>query len=124
MTAIQDVDIHADKSVFYKLHLVKPSHGSIFAVTTSVEPFSVEVFVYDSSFNPPYSSAVRFAQQFSAAESAFEHGLNWVLGHAKAYGYSISRINNPCNCEFLDKAGQAAVLNRLGISPEHQVNGA
>lgn len=124
MTPIQDIDVHTDKAVFYKLHLVRPSHGSEFGVNSPAAPFSVEVFVYDSEFKPPYSSAVRFAKQFSAPDDAFQQGLSWVLGHAAAYGYAVNRINNPCNCEFLDKAAQAAVLSRLGISPEHHVNGA
>lgn len=122
MTPLQDIDIHSDNSVFYKLHLVSP-HGSSFAVPASAKLFSVEVLVYDSEFKPPYSSAIRFHEQFATAELAFEHGLKWVLGHATAYGYSCNRINNPCNCEFLSKADQSTVLNRLGISPLLQVNG-
>jgi hypothetical protein len=121
---IQDIDIHTDKSVFYKLNLIRPSHGSTFVAQTNNEPFSVEVLVYDSEFNPPYFSAIRFPKQFAVAEAAFEHGLRWILGHTKAHKYSINRINNPCNCEFLDKTSQATVLKNLAITATHQVNGA
>lgn len=123
MIPVQDIDIHTDKAVFYKLHLVQPSSGSAFSTGPSSNPFSVEVLVYDSEFEPPYSSAIRFPQQFSKAEDAFEHGIIWVRGHTKVHSYAVNRINNPCNCEFLDKAGQATVLDRLGISPIHHVNG-
>lgn len=115
MIPLQEVDIHTDKKVFYKVHLVAP---------TGVAPFFTEVLVYDSEFNPPFQSSVSFHQQFKDAGDAFTHALNWVKGYSAKQGYNIQRINNPCNCEFLSQLEQQTVVEAAGFVFQVQVNGA
>ncbi|QDX96293.1 hypothetical protein EGD00_02690 [Pectobacterium carotovorum subsp. carotovorum] len=115
MIPIQEVDIHTDKKVFYKLHLVAP---------TGAAPFSTEVLVYDSEFNPPFISRVTFHHQFQDSKAAFAHGLSWVEGYSKKHGYTVNRINNPCNCEFLSQADQQQSVQSVGLKIWVQVNGA
>jgi hypothetical protein len=115
MVPIQEVDIHTDKKVFYKLHIVAP---------TGAAPFFTEVLVYDSEFNPPFASTVTFHQQFQDANAAFSHALSWVAGYSKKHGYTVSRIDNPCNCEFLSQADQQKSVNNSGFTIQVQVNGA
>lgn len=111
---LQEIDIHTNKKVFYKLHLVAPS---------GFAPFFTEVIVYDSEFNPPFQSNVSFHQQFQDATAAFAHALNWVKGYSTKHCYTISRINNPCNCEFLLQADQQNVVQAAGFTLQVQVNG-
>lgn len=115
MIPLQEVDIHTDKKVFFKLHLVAP---------TAAAPYSTEVLVYDAEFKPPFQSVVSFHQQFTTAKDAFTHALSWVKGYAAQHGYAINRINNPCNCEFLRQSEQQSIVNMVGITLQVQVNGA
>lgn len=114
MIPLQEVNIHTDKNVFYKLHLITP---------TGAAPFSVEILVYDSEFNPPFESKVSFHQQFQCASDAFAHALNWVKRYSAKHGYSVERINNPCNCEFLSKTDQQSSVYSAGLSIQVEVNG-
>jgi hypothetical protein len=115
MVPIQEVDIHTDKNVFYKLHIVSP---------TGAAPFFIEVLVYDSEFNPPFASKVNFHQQFQDANAAFMHGFSWVSGYSKKHGYTVNRINNPYNCEFLSQTDQQKSVQNAGFTIQVQVNGA
>ena len=115
MVPLQEVDIHTDKKVFYKVHLVAP---------TGAAPFFTEVLVYDSEFDPPFQSNVSFHQQFNGAKDAFTHALNWVKGYSTKHGYTIKRINNPCNCEFLSQQDRQATVQAAGFTIQVQVNGA
>lgn len=114
MIPLQEVDIHTNQNVFYKLHLIAP---------TGAAPFSVEVLLYDSEFDPPFQSHVSFSQQFQNASAAFTHALNWVQGYCAQHGYSIKRINNPCNCEFLQHADQQQIVEVAELSISVEVNG-
>lgn len=115
MIPLQEIDIHTEKNVFFKVHLVAP---------TESPPFSTEVLFYDSEFSPPFQSTVSFHRQFNTAKDAFTHALSWVKGYAAQHGYAINRINNPCNCEFLLRDDQQAVVNASNIALQVQVNGA
>ena len=114
MIPLQEVDIHTDRKVFYKVHLVAP---------TGVAPFFTEVFVYDSEFQPPFQSSVSFHQQFNSAKDAFAHALNWTKSYSTTHAYIVNRINNPCGCEFLLKVDQQTVVQAAGLSLQVQVNG-
>jgi hypothetical protein len=62
MIPLQEIDVHTDKNVFYKVHIIAP---------TGQAPFSAEVLVYDSEFKPPFASVVSFHQYFQDAKAAF-----------------------------------------------------
>jgi hypothetical protein len=115
MIPLQDIDLHTDKQVFYKLHVIAP---------TGHAPFAAEVLVYDSEFDPAFASTVSFNQTFSDSRSAFAHAFNWINGYSTKHGYTINRINNPCNCEFVSQADQQSVVQAKGLALTVQVNGA
>ena len=115
MIPLQEVDVHTDKKVFYKVHLLAPN---------GVAPFFTEILVYDSDFDPPFQSNVSFHQQFNNASDAFNHALNWVNGYSAKHGYTINRVNNPCNCEFLSQQDQQVIVQSAGFKIQVQVNGA
>lgn len=113
MVPIQEVDFHTDKKVIYKLHIISP---------TGAAPFFTEVFVYDSEFNPPFASMVTFQQQFQDSKAAFTYVLYWVENYSKKQGYTVNRINNPCNCEFLSQADQQQSVQSAGLNIQVKVN--
>jgi len=112
---IQEVDVHTDAKVSFRMHLVRPGSDG---------PFFTQIFVNDAQFEIPFSSSVQFHQQFDTAKEAFNHGLSWVRKYCVVHSYNISCINNPCNCELLRKPDQESVANQLGIYSPVQVNGA
>lgn len=114
MIPLQEIDFHAAEKVFYKVHLVAP---------TGAAPFFAEVLVYDSEFVPPYQSNVTFRQGFQSAAAAFGHVLDWVKAHSVKHGYTVNRLDNPCNCEFLARDVQQKSVQTAGLSLQVQVNG-
>lgn len=115
MIPVQEVNFHTDKKVFYKLHIIS---------STGTTPFFAEVFVYDSEFDPPFTSTVNFHQNFQDSKAAFTHVLNWVKSYSQRHGYTVNLINNPCNCEFLSKADQQQSVQSAGLKIQVKVNGA
>jgi len=114
MIPLQEIVVHTDKNAFFQVHLVKP---------TDAAPFSIEVFVDDSELSPPFRSKLPLPpQQFTCATDAFEHALTLVMEYSAKHGYSITLINNPCNCEFLSEQEQQAVVEKAGLSLQVQVN--
>ena len=115
MVPLQEIDVHTDRKAFFKLHIVSP---------TKAAPFIPEVLVYDQDFSPPYQMSVAFPQQFPTAPDAFEHALSWVITYCQRLSYKIIRINNPCNCEFLDHVpDQQAIVSRHGLAVQVEKNG-
>lgn len=115
MIPLQEIDIHTDKKVFYKVHLVAP---------TGTVPFFTEVLVYNSELSPPLQSNVAFHQQFNSASDAFTHAINWVIDYCSEHEYTVNRINNPCNCEFLPQTEQQHIVEAAGLLLQVQINGA
>jgi len=122
MIPIQEIDLHTQNNVLYRVHLIGPSTDFVFS-SSRKNTFSVEILFYDSRTGQTSAWVIPFSEQFENPQSAFERGLGWVIGHANENGYTIDLVNNPCNCEFLDKQSQAQVFARFGIHPTHQVNG-
>ena len=115
MTPLQEIDIHTDQELFFKLHLISP---------TKTAPFFAEVIVYDSAFEPPYHSNVAFHKQFDEPEDAFAHALSWSQAYNNLRKASIERINNPCNCEFLEQHEQQQIVKAAGEKVSVEVNGS
>jgi hypothetical protein len=112
---LQEVDVHTSKNVFYKAQIIRPTGSS---------SFYAEVVLHDSEFQPPFSSSVTFRRQFQDEKAAYEQVISWVKGHTEKYGYPIDRINNPCNCEFIEIEDQKAIIGKLGLNVPVQKNGA
>jgi len=100
--------------VFYKAQIIRPTGSS---------SFYAEVVLHDSEFQPPFSSSITFRQQFQDEKAAYEQAISWVKGHAEKYGYPIVRINNPCNCEFVEIEDQETIVTKLGLNVPVQKNG-
>jgi hypothetical protein len=58
-------------------------------------------------------------------EGAYEEMLDFVLKYLadRKDGDSIEYIDNPCNCELIDKANQAMIVTKFGQSFPVKVNG-
>lgn len=110
---IQEIIISTDKGAQHTIHIIQPQPDT---------PFSSEVIVYDPQFHALYSSLVPIGASYSSAEEAFENAFKWVAGWLKAKGQAARKINNPCNCEFLDAAAQSGITQKHGISTQVQVN--
>ena len=114
MIPLQEVDVHTTKNVLYKAQIIRPSGSS---------SFYAEVVLHDSEFQPPFSSSVTFRQQFQDEKAAYQQVISWVQEHAQKYDYPIERINNPCNCEFIEIEDQKMITARLGLNVMVQKNG-
>lgn len=115
MIPLQEIDVHTNKKVLYKVHIL--------ALTENTTTFFTEVLVYDSDFEIPFQSNVVLRENFDSAKGAFEHALNWIYAYSNKHGYTITRINNPCNCEFLSKSYQQEIVNKKSLQLQVQVNG-
>lgn len=114
MIPLQEIDIHTDKNVFYKIHLIHPYNASFYAA---------EILVYDAELDPPYHSTVNLTQQFQEPGVSFNSAIRWISNYSEAHGYTINRIDNPCNTEFLSRADQQNFVNDLGLQITVQENG-
>ena len=113
MTPLQEIVVRTNKGAWLTLHIIKASEAS---------PFTAEVLAFEPAFNPQYSSLFSIAGSFTTAEAAFVAAFNWVVQFCKAREHSITHINNPCNCEFLQAVAQQQVVQQKGITVTVTVN--
>lgn len=116
MVPIQEVDIYTDGDVFFKMQIVaRPTKGcTIF----------IEVLVNESESNRrPLPRLFTLDQEFQDSEAAFAYGLRWLIEYSTNHSYTITRINNPCNCEFLSQEQQQQLVQSAGLRIQIQVNG-
>lgn len=114
MTPVQEVDIHTTRNVIYKAQVIHPYGG---------KSYYAEVDLHDAEFFRPFSSRVKFHQAFPTAQEAYEYMLSWVFTHAQVHAYPLQHIDNPCNCEFIDKTDQEAIVRRFSLTLPVLVNG-
>lgn len=113
MIQLQDIHIHTNTNVFYKLHLLGKN---------SLDKFTTNVSTYHLGFTNGLMS-IRFSNDsFTNAEDAFKNALQWVKKDSEQRCCTINRINNPCDCEFLSQQAQQNVVNCENLNLEVQVN--
>ncbi|WPP47052.1 hypothetical protein [Pseudomonas sp. AN-1] len=113
MIPIQEIQISTSGNALHTIHIIQPSQSTT---------FGAEVIVYDPQFNTSYSSLVPISGSFPTASDAFEAAFKWVNGWLQAKSQTASKINNPCNCEFLSATDQESIIRQCGIQITVEVN--
>lgn len=86
------------------------------------EYFLSEVLYRIPEFSP-FSNVYCISTHYPDSAKAFEAAFQWVLGFAKKRGETITGIDNPCNCPFLSKTSQQAIVSASGIGVTVLENG-
>lgn len=113
MQPIQEVLVFTNKSARHTIHIIQPNESA---------PFSAEIFVFDPDFNTSYSSQVPISGSYKSSSEAFDVAFKWVVGWLQAKGLTVSKINNPCNTEFLSVAEQQAIVSKHGVQAKVEIN--
>ena len=113
MIPIQAIQISTSGNALHTIHIIQLAHST---------KFGVEVIVYDPQFNTSYSSLVPISGSLSTPSDAFRAAFTWVSGWLKAKSQTASKINNPCNCEFLSAKEQESIVRQDGIQLTVEVN--
>lgn len=90
----------------------------------SLTHFGSEVRFYDRGLQTDYGIEFIIGVAFLTAEDAFSGALNKVLEICRTNGWSVSEIDNICNCQFVSKIEQEAAVKAAGLSIAVKVNGA
>ncbi|MCQ8183084.1 hypothetical protein NP603_18355 [Methylomonas sp. SURF-1] len=113
MTPLQEIVVRTDRNAWLTLHIIKAS---------STSPFTAEVLVFEPAFNSQYSSLFIIPGSFNTANEAFLAAFKWVVQFCSTHQHSVTHINNPFNCEFLDKTAQQNIVNQQGVTVGVTVN--
>ncbi|MCP1649318.1 hypothetical protein [Pseudomonas nitroreducens] len=100
MIPIQEIDVYSNNNIKISAHIIKSSSGD----------FTAEAVVYDPSHNDKYSSYFPLGVYCSAVE-AFVAVVDSSANYICRAGGAISRIDNPCNAEFVSQPEQQHVIN-------------
>ena len=111
MIPIQEVDIYSNNGIKISAHVVVPN-------TTTA---SSEAVIYDPNYNSLYSSYQTIGS-FTNPDEAYKSIASFAQKYITQSGGSISRINNPCNTEFVNKDTQQQIINDLAINITIEVN--
>jgi hypothetical protein len=113
MLPIQEIVVSTNKNAQHTIHIIQPNQDA---------PFSSEIILYDPQSNTSYSSQIPISGSYTSASEAFEAAFKWVAGWLQTNGQTASKINNPCNCEFLSAADQESVVGKHGVQTKVEVN--
>jgi hypothetical protein len=91
--------------------------------TDSGEPYFLAEVLYRLPEFSPFSNVYFFSTPYSDPDSAFRAAFDWTQGFVKKRGEAISVIDNPCNCSFLSKLSQQAIVSAAGINVSVLENG-
>lgn len=127
MIPLQEIEISTDKNISYYAHIEAHSEGKYF-ISEVVIHCSLDPCKYSScghQFSPLLGSPGELANcpKFNTAKDAFIYALKWIIGDCAENNYTIEYINNPCNCEFLSRENQLAIVNDAGLKIPIRVNG-
>lgn len=112
MIPIQEVDTYSDNEIKISAHLVVPKQHIA----------ACEAMIYDPSLNALYS-AYQTIGQYGSAIDAFVAVIDMSSRYISKSGGSITRVNNPCNAEFVGKAEQQKIVDGKQIKVQVEVNG-
>jgi hypothetical protein len=77
--------------------------------------FMAEVLYRLPEFSP-FSNVYSFSTPYSDPDGAFTAAFAWTQGFLKKRGETIIVIDNPCNCPFLSKLTQQAIVSAAGVN--------
>lgn len=113
MTPIQEIDIYSDNGIKISAHIVVPN------LQNSIS--GAEVVIYDPSWNQLYS-AYQTIGQHSDPQAACQAIIDFSKKYIEKSGGKVTRINNPCNTEFVGAQDQQNMVNTLSLSLTVEVN--
>jgi len=114
MNYLQEVYVYASKNVQFTCHIIS---------TNNAAPFSAESLTFDPQINTVFSSLHPIGNQFQTAQDAYEEIIKYCIKYATANNLQISKIDNPCNAPFINKADQQSIVNQNNLSVTVLVNG-
>jgi hypothetical protein len=115
MTTLQEISVHTTGSV---LQIVLLSMR-----TDAGEPYFLAEVLYRLPEFSPFSNVYSFSTPYSDPASAFKDAFVWTQGFVKKRGEAIIVIDNPCNCPFLSKLIQQAIVSAAGVNVPVLENG-
>ncbi len=113
MQRIQEILILTNKGARHTIHIIKPNERT---------SFRAEIVVFDPDLNASYSSQVPISGSYKSSSEAFDVAFTWVVGWLQVKGLTVSKINNPCNTEFLSVADQQAIVSKHGVQANVEIN--
>lgn len=113
MIPIQEVDVYSDNGIKISAHVVVPNPQDAIS--------GAEAVVYDPTFNTLYS-AYQTIGQHADPLAAFKAIIEFSKKYIEKSGGKVSRINNPCNTEFVDAQAQQNMVNTLSLGLTVEVN--
>jgi hypothetical protein len=113
MIPIQEVDVYSDNGIKISAHVVVPNPQDAIS--------GAEAVVYDPTFNTLYC-AYQAMGQHTDPQAAFKAIIEFSKKYIEKSGGKVSRINNPCNTEFVDTQAQQQVVDTLSLGLTIEVN--
>ncbi|TMP58262.1 hypothetical protein [Pseudoalteromonas sp. S1612] len=111
MIPIQEVDIYSDNNIKISAHVIVPN----------TDMAAAEAIIYDPNYNELYS-AYQTIGQYPTAIAAFEAIVLASNKYIAKSGGNITRINNPCNTEFVNEVEQQNIISSHSIDVSIEVN--
>lgn len=91
--------------------------------TEAGEPYFLAEVLYRIPEFSPFSNVYSISTPHSDSDSAFKAAFAWTHGFVNKRGETITGIDNPCNCPFLSKQTQQAIVSAAGLSVSVLENG-
>ena len=113
MIPIQEVDIYSDNGIKISAHVVVPNPQNAIS--------GAEAVIYDPTFNDLYS-AYHTMGQHTDPQAAFKAIIEFSKKYIEKSNGKVTRINNPCNTEFVDSQAQQDVVDTLSLGLTVEVN--
>jgi len=114
MNYLQEVYVYASNNVQFTCHIISANSAS---------PFRAESLTFDPQINTICSSLHPIGNQFKTAQDAYKEIIEYCIKYATTNKLQISKIDNPCNTPFINKADQQSIVSQNSLSLTVLVNG-
>lgn len=102
MIPIQEIDFCTDKGVRIELEIRKLKESF----------FIIHILIDDPDFSPGCLLPIAVYEKYENPLKAFEDGVKIILCYMGKNQLYLTRVNNPCNCEFISKSDQQNVVDQ------------
>lgn len=113
MIPIQEVEIYSDNGIKISAHVIVPNLQK--AISSS------EAVIYDPTLNALYSTYHTIGQH-ADPHAAFKAIIEFSKKYIEKSGGKVTRINNPCNTEFVNARAQQNMINTLSLGVTVEIN--
>ncbi len=114
MNYLQEIYVHASNNVQFTCHIIS---------INSVAPFSAESLTFDPQINTIFCSLHPIGIQYQTAQDAYDEIIKYCVKYATANNLKVSKVDNPCNAPFINKAEQQLIVNKNKLNITVLVNG-